>query len=218
MLDGTLMRNNYFPALVCSVFFFSSLDCKSRVMAKNGYKRISTEGNIENVSFVSLLFFQWMNSVFKTGSQRPLEKNDLLPLSEENCTSSVTERLQTKWRIENTKSKGNGKRPKLWKSVLKMLSVQDYMIIVFTSALYTICGLLQPLFLGYLISALISAESQNNYLLYGCALAMGINGMIRSLSMHHLDFRCERLGIRISSALKGVVYLKVSTNKLERYC
>ena len=187
-------------------------------MARNGYKRISTENDIENVSFVSLIFFQWMNSVFKTGNERPLEANDLLPLSEENCTSSLTERLQSEWRNENTKCKGNGKRPKLWKSVIKMVFVKDGMIIVFTGALYTIFNLLQPLFLGYLISALISAEPQENYLFYGCALAMGINTLISSLSMHHMDYRSELLGVRISSALKGLVYLKVSTNKIERYC
>ena len=169
-------------------------------------------------SFVSLLFFQWMNNGFKTGSQRPLTENDLLPLSEENLTSSLTERLQTKWRKENTKCKANGKRPKLWKSVIKMLCLKDSMIIVFTSALYTICGLLQPLFLGYLIYSLISAEPQEtDYLLYICALVMGINALIGSLSMHQLDYRCELLGIRISSALKGLVYRKVSTNNIERY-
>ena len=169
-------------------------------------------------SFVSLLFFQWMNNVFKTGSQRPLEENDLLPLSEENLTSSLTERLHKKWRKENTKCKGKGKRPKLWKSVIKMLSVKDGMIIVFTGLLRTICGLLQPLFLGYLISGLTSAEPQHNYLLYGYALAMGIITLISGLSMHQADYRCELLGIRISSALKGLIYLKVSTNKIERLC
>ena len=187
-------------------------------MAKKGYKRITTEGDIENVSFVSLLFFQWMNSVFKTGSQRPLEEDDLLPLSEENFTSSLTERLQKKWRKENTKCKGNGKRPKLWKSVIQMLSVKDYMIILFTGASFTICGLLQPLFLGYLISALTSTEPQKNDLLYGCAIAMGINALIGNLGRHQFDYRCELLGIRISSAIKGLIYRKVSTNKIEPYC
>ena len=165
-------------------------------------------------SFVSLLFFRWMNNVFKTGRRRPLEENDLLPISEENFTSSLTERLQRKWGKENTKCKANGKKPKLWKSVIKMLCLKDIMIIVFTSALYTICNLLQPLFLGYLIWSLISAEPQENYLLYICALVMGINALIRSLSMHQFDYRCELLGIRISSALKGLVYGKVSTNNI----
>ncbi|XP_078372054.1 ATP-binding cassette subfamily C member 4-like [Oculina patagonica] len=179
-------------------------------MARNGYKRITTEGEKENVSFVSRLFFQWMNSVFKTGSERALEEDDLLPLSEENFTCTLTEQLQTNWKEENTKCKESGKRPKLWKSVSKMLSVKEAMIIIFTRVLCSICLLLQPLLLGYLISALISTpEPQKNYLLYGCALAMGTNAFIRCLSMHQFDYRCELLSIRIRSSLKGLVYVKI---------
>lgn len=186
-------------------------------MAKSGYKRIFTKGETENISFVSLLFFQGMNSVFKKGNGQALEEKDLLPLSEENFTRTLTEQLQTTWKKETAKCKSNGKKPNLWKSVLKMLSVKEGIIILFTGALYAICGLLQPLFLGYLISSLISAEPQvdyGNYLLYGCALAMGIIALIRCLSMQHLDYRCELLGIRTSSALKGLIYVKVSRSKI----
>ena len=185
-------------------------------MTKNGYKRISTEGEGQNVSFVSLLFFRWMNSVFKTGSERPLEENDFLPLSEENFTGMLTEQLETKWNKEITKCKSNGKRPKLWKSVLKMLSVKEGMLIIFTGILNSICSLLQPLLLGYLISTLISTpEPQKNYLLYSCALAMGINALIDCLSINHYFYRCELLSVRIRSSLKGLVYVKVSTNELQ---
>ena len=181
-------------------------------MKRNGYKRIPIKGETENVSFVSLLFFQWMNSVFKTGSERALEEDDLLPLPKENFTCTLTEQLQINWNKESAKCKSNGERPKLWKSVLKMLSLKEGTIIFFTGNLHSICSLLQPLFLGYLISALISTpEPQKNYYLYGCALAMGITALINAVSMHQFYYRCELLSIRIRSALKGLVYLKVST-------
>ena len=92
-------------------------------MATNGDK-IPKDDHTEKVSFVSLLLFEWMNSVFKTGSERALDENDFLPLSEENTTSSVTERLQTKWNDEITNAKEKEKRPKLWKSIFMMLSVK----------------------------------------------------------------------------------------------
>ena len=75
-------------------------------MATNGYKKIPNDDHTEKVSFVSVLLFQWMNSVFKTGSERALDEKDFLPLSDEDTTSSVTERLQTKWNDEITNSKG----------------------------------------------------------------------------------------------------------------
>ena len=35
------------------------------------------------------------------------------------------------------------------------------------------------------------------------------NALIGSLAMHHFDYRGEVWGLRFSSALKGLIYLKV---------
>ena len=164
---------------------------------------------------MSLLFFQWMNSIFKTGSDRPLDQNDFLPLSKENSASSLTEQLQENWYKENTRCKRNGERPKLWKSVIKMLSLKDAVIIISMDVLNSLTHVLQPLSLGYLIATLMSAEPQKNNLLYGCTFALCINALISGISIHHHDYRCELLGIRISCALKGLVYRKVSTNRIQ---
>ena len=180
-------------------------------MERSGYKKICSEDSEEkNVSFLSFLFFQWMNNVINTGSERVLEQDDFLPLSKENSTSSVTEKLQTKWNDEKAKCERSGKRPKFWKSVVKMKSVKDFSTIMFTGIVDSCCRIFQPLFLGYLISSLMSAtETRNDVLLYGCALAMGVNALIKSLSNGHFCFRKELLGIRLTSAIKGIIYLKV---------
>ena len=186
-------------------------------MAKNGYRKISSDGEEKRAGFVSFLLFHWMNGVFKTGSERPLEVNDLLPLPEENVTSSLIDRLQANWDKEKATSKEKGNEPKLWKSVMKMFSLKETMILISISALYSFSRIIQPLFLGYLISTLMSPEPQKSYLLYLCAAAMGVNALIGCLSMHHFDYRCELLGIRLSSALKGLVYLKVSKKKKKNH-
>jgi len=153
-------------------------------MARKGYKKISTNEDKEIVSFVSLLLFSWMNSIFKIGSERPLDENDLLSLSKENSTSFLTDQLQQNWNKEKTKCNRNQTTPILWKCVIKMIPIKDAMVIVFTSAVESISCLLQPLLLGYLISILISAEPQKDNLLYACTLALCINVVMRALSMH----------------------------------
>ena len=182
-------------------------------MAKNGYKKIANSADTEAVSFVSLLLFGWMEIVFKTGNQRTLEETDFLPLAKENTSCFATERLQTKWNDEISKCKGNGKKPKLWKSLIMMLSVKEVMVLISLAVLYTLCRILEPFLLGYFMVFLLSAESHHNYLLYGCALAMFINGLIRSFGVHQFGYKCEVVAVRITSALKGLVYLKVSHNK-----
>ncbi|KAL9951147.1 hypothetical protein ACROYT_G043760 [Oculina patagonica] len=149
-----------------------------------------------------------MNCIFKTGSERTLNQSDFLPLSTENSTCFATEKLKTNWNKEISNYKGYGKRPKLWKSVTKLLTSKDAIIIVFTSVLNNISCVLQPLFLGYLVSALMSTEPQKNPLLYGCTLALSINALIACFSLHQQNYRCEILGIKISSALKGLIYHK----------
>ena len=196
------------------LFFYTKF--RSKVMARNGYKKISNDADKEKLSCLSLLFFHWMNDVFKMGNERALEENDFLPLAKENTSCSVIQQLQARWNDEQRKCKGNGKKPKLWKSVVKMLSVKDVVILISTNAVYSLCRILEPLFLGYLLVSLTSSEPQNNYLMYGCALAMVINSLLGRLSMHHLDYRYELLGIRISSALKGLLYIKVSHIRNEK--
>ena len=165
----------------------------------------------EKVSFVSSLFFRWMNEVLKKGSQRPLDQNDFLPLSDENSGRFVTDKLRKSWESEKHHCKMNGKRPKLWKSVFYMLSAKDVIIILMGNILCTTSRLLFPLFLGYLVSKLMSTEAENTYRLYACALAMCLNGLIGGLGMHQDSYRCEILGIKIGSALRGLVYQKVGT-------
>ena len=191
---------------------------RSQVMApKGGYKRISG-GDDNKVNFASSLFFRWMNGVFKKGSQRPLDQNDFLPLSEENSGRFVTDRLRKRWESEKRHCKTNGKRPKLWKSVFDMLSAKDVIIILTANILSTTSRLLFPLFLGYLVSRLMSPEAENDYQLYTCALAMCLNGLIGGLGMHQQDYRCETLGIKIGSALRGLVYHKVGTIQKSILC
>ena len=72
-------------------------------MARTRYKKISTNEEKEAVSFVSLLLFQWMNSIFKIGSERPLDENDFLSLSRENSASVLTDQLQENWNEEKNK-------------------------------------------------------------------------------------------------------------------
>ena len=177
---------------------------------KGGYRKISADED-KKVSFVSPIFFRWMNRVLKEGSQRPLDQNDFLPLSDENSGRFVTDKLQKSWESEKHHCKINGKRPKLWRSVFYMLSVKDVIIILTGNILFATSRLLFPLFLGYLVSKLMSTEAENTYRLYACALAMCLNGLIGGLGMHQDSYRCEILGIKIGSALRGLVYHKVGT-------
>lgn len=183
-------------------------------MAPNGCRKItSTNDFAEKVDFVSILLFQCMNDVMKTGNQRALEESDFEPLSNEDTSQSVTVRLAKKWKEEKAYCTRKEKRPRLWKSVLKTLSLREAAYVYLPGVLYGIGSLVTPLLIGYLIFMLMSPGTHTNPILHGCLLAaaMTINTLIGSLAMQHRGYACEILGIRLSNAIKGLVYRKVST-------
>ena len=184
-------------------------------MAPNGYRKISsTSDSAEKVGFVSFLLFQWMNDVMKTGSKRTLEEGDFVPLSNENTSQSATELLDRKWKEEIANSIRKKKTPKLWKSVLKMISLREAVFVVCCDVLFAIGSLLSPLLIGHLIFMLMSHETY--YILYGCVLAtaMTVTTLVGTLGMQHSGYAAEIMGIRLSNAVKGLVYRKVSTRRV----
>ena len=186
-------------------------------MAPNGYRKISsTNDSAEKVGFVSFLFLQWMNDVMKTGSKRTLEEEDFVPLSNENTSQSATELLDKKWKEEIANSIEKKKRPKLWKSVLKMISLREAVFVVCCDVLYAIGSLLSPLLIRHLIFMLMSPETHQNNILHGCVLAtaVAVNTLVGSLGMQHSGYAAEIMGIRLSNAVKGLVYRKVSTSRV----
>lgn len=180
-------------------------------MTKNcGYEKITETVEEEKFSFFSSLFFQWMSIIFKTGNRRAIDENDLLPLKEENSTSFLSEKLHSNWKKETESSKRHGRgSPKLWKSVLKMISIKEAIIVALTGSLRPFANILRALLLKYLIESFRKVEQKHNYFLYACALGLGINELFAALSIHHFCYQCEIIGTKISGALKGLVYEKV---------
>ena len=152
-----------------------------------------------------------MDNIFKIGSTGTIKESDFAPLSRENSTASYSKRLQTQWEKERAKSKGNGKRAKLWKSVITMISSNEALIMVLTRALYGLWRLLKPLLLGYLLSSLMEPDPHKNPLSYGCVIIMGLGALIGTISMRHFSYRSDVLGIGVSSALKALTYRKVNS-------
>ena len=190
-------------------------------MSTNGYKTVATDENddvdepchptiLTSTSFFSLLTLWWMNSIFQIGSRRPLNQSDFLPLHEKDRTIDLTERLQKKWNdhIEECTSKyANGKKPKLWKCVLRMLPCTEIVYLMSFWLIESVCRVSQPLVLGLLLRLLSSTE-RNHLLAYACCLLLALGGLSTACT-HFSAYRFELLGMRLSSALKGIVYLKV---------
>ena len=191
-------------------------------MPNKDYEKISNDDNDDadsphpmlSANFLSLLFFWWMNNILKIGSQRPLKLSDLLPLHEEDRTRVLTERLQIEW--NNHVQECNmiqGKQPKLWKCLLRMLSCMEILFLMSFWFVESIFHVTQPLVLGFLLQSLSSAQ-RNHTLEYVCCFLLSFSGLSTTLT-HYSAYKLELIGMRLSSAIKGIIYLKVSMRSIE---
>ena len=181
-------------------------------MANLHYRKVPDGERIDpkkEAGFFSLLTFWWMNGVFQTGAQRPLEESDFLPLQEEDETQRLTEKIQKLWNREKSKCVESGNQPRLWKCVLMAVSLRQLALLLFTGLMESTCRFLQPLLLGFLVSELMSVQKNCSFM-FICAASMFVTAVIKSLSMHHYGYHLFSIGMRLMAALKGVVYLQVS--------
>ena len=192
-------------------------------MSNKGYEKITTGDDDDDAksphpttsaNFLSLLSFWWMNSVFKTGSKRPLKQSDFLPLHEKDRTRDLTERLQKEWNNHVQEcNMTEGKQPKLWKCVVKTVSFCDICLPMCFWLLESMFRVSQPLVLGFLLYLLDSAETSRP-LAYACCVFLTLSGL-SSACTHYSAYSCDLLGMRLSSAIKGIVYLKVRNDKYD---
>ena len=160
-------------------------------------------------SLISFLLFWWTNDLFKTGNQRPLQQSDFWPLHEENKTCLQTKRLQSQWSKDLNEVGLTGKKPRLWKSAMKVLSCKDLCIISFAGLVDSVGRFLQPFFLGVFIATLMS-DTPGRGLLCGCAALMLLIVLMKSIAVHHSSFKLYVIGMRMKASLKGVIFKKVS--------
>ena len=184
-------------------------------MPVKGYEKITgVEDNEQPIShplstanIFSVLTFSWMNSILRTGRERPLEQSDFLPLHENDRTRELTEHLKNQWDSDVDRSNKEGTKPKLWKCVLKIISLRDICVTWLLILLESVGRIMQPLLVGVLVHFLRTANEDRG-ILYLFAALMFSNGLLYLLS-HSGDFYLDLLGMKLRSALQGIIYHKV---------
>ena len=177
-------------------------------MTKPFYQRISDDKETPGKppGWLSIITFSWIGGLLKTGAQRPLGESDFLPLPDEHRTEALTKAIQEKW----TQEKRECATPRLWRSALKAMPLRQFAVLVFTGLLDSTCRVLQPVFLGFLVSGIAYHQEGGTLPLYLCSVAMFLVAIAKSLSMHQFSYRSLILGMQLQAALKGVVYSKVN--------
>ncbi|XP_078362204.1 ATP-binding cassette sub-family C member 4-like [Oculina patagonica] len=186
-------------------------------MTKKGYRKVPVEDTVNQhklhhplttANFLSIFAFWWMNNVFRKGTKEPLDQSDFLPLHQEERTRDLTERLQKQWNSDLQKCNEEGTEPKLWKSVIKIISFKEFCLCLSLLLLESVGRIMQPLLIGILVY-LLRVRNADPVYLYLCAGLMTFNGLTYILS-NYSGFILELLGMKLRSALQGLIFQKIT--------
>ena len=180
------------------------------------YEKLNTGPSLtnpkENAGLCSLLIFAWLNDLLKRGSQRALENDDLPPLLEEDENQGLTKNLEKEW-SRNCKSEHASKTwirsAKLWGAFWNLVPTSEKALVLTLASTHIILRLLQPLFLIGLLAELMKESSADRGWIYLSALGVCLCTWLIAISTCHCDYRSSMIGMRVRSALLGVIYKKV---------
>ena len=168
-----------------------------------------------NAGLLSHLSLGWLNELLQLGYRRPLEKEDLYPLLPEHESERLAAALEEAWQQELKRTKHGG--PSLLKALFSIITVSECVFIMILAWSRTVCNLLVPVLLSFLLAALEEDVPGNSYLLYGFGLGISLCTVIMPFVMHHFEYRSSMVGMKVRAALTGLLYKKVINTSFPAY-
>ncbi|KAF4111886.1 hypothetical protein G5714_006681 [Onychostoma macrolepis] len=158
----------------------------------------------------SLIFFCWLNPLFRIGSKRRLEEDDMYNVLPEDGSKRLGEELQSYWDQEVEKATKELRKPKLTKAIIRCYW-RSYTVLGVFTAIEEVIKVIQPVFLGKLIMYFERYDPDNMaalYEAYGYAAGISLSTLGLAL-LHHLYFyHVQRAGMKIRIAMCHMIYRK----------
>uniref|UniRef100_A0A8C1LBQ9 Cystic fibrosis transmembrane conductance regulator n=1 Tax=Cyprinus carpio TaxID=7962 RepID=A0A8C1LBQ9_CYPCA len=151
----------------------------------------------------------WLNPLFRIGSKRRLEEDDMYKVLPEDGSKRLGEELQSYWDQEVEKATKELRTPKLTKAMIRCYW-RSYAVLGVFTLIEEMIKVIQPVFLGKLILYFESYNPDNAelYEAYGYAAGVSLSTLGLAL-LHHLYFyHVQRAGMKIRIAMCHMIYRK----------
>ncbi|XP_017911930.1 PREDICTED: multidrug resistance-associated protein 4-like [Capra hircus] len=165
---------------------------------------------LQKANLCSRLFFWWLNPLFKIGHKRKLEEDDMYPVLPEDRSQHLGEELQGYWDQEVSRAQEDAREPSLMKVIIKCYG-KSYLVLGMLTFLEEGTRVVQPIFLGKMISYVENYDPNDSAALHGAyGYAAGLSACVLVWAvLHHLYFyHIQRVGMRLRVAVCHMVYRK----------
>uniref|UniRef100_A0A3B3HI51 Cystic fibrosis transmembrane conductance regulator n=1 Tax=Oryzias latipes TaxID=8090 RepID=A0A3B3HI51_ORYLA len=158
----------------------------------------------------SKIFFWWLNPLFRIGSKRRLDEDDMFEVLPEDRSDHLGEELQRFWDQEVVNASKEMQTPSLAKAMIRCYW-KSYSVLGFFTLLEEIIKVVQPVVLGKIIEYFESYDPDNAKAFHETlGYAAGLSILTFGLALlHHLYFyHVQRAGMKIRVAMCHMIYQK----------
>ncbi|KAH7166579.1 P-loop containing nucleoside triphosphate hydrolase protein [Dactylonectria macrodidyma] len=227
--------------------FLSTKPIEKRLTARS-LSSTSSPGNVEDgvgvaigekialpestANLLSILTFNWLSPVLRTGYTRPLQFDDLYDMPSNRLAEDHADRLEKSWsaRLEKNKSRKTLSGPLTWRpfwarrttdTTVLTLALNDVCFRWFwLGGLFKMCGdllqMLSPLLIRFLIATLSDPSKQALRAGFGYAVGLFLLLVCSVTSNVHGFYRSYTTGIMLRGALMHAIYRRATTQLTEK--
>ena len=139
-------------------------------------------------------------------------EEDLFHLPEDYKAEILVEEAERYWLEELKRSQSRGKKPRLWKAMVRLIPWKSGLIMIILKTLESLSFVFLPLCLWLVLKTLNEGLDLDRMKFVSMYVALlGLTSLIKALTTHHYDFLTELWGLKLKVALIGLVYKKVSS-------
>ncbi|VVC26205.1 Hypothetical protein CINCED_3A020489 [Cinara cedri] len=165
---------------------------------------------IANSNIFEILTFSWILNLFKTGSKRDLELNDLYSVLNEHKSSSLGDDLEKKWRSELVDADKTGRNPSLLRALIKVFGTNIMLNGLILAIGEIIIKVSQPLFIGKLLLYFHPEKNDKTDKTHAYVYASGlIVSLLSSMALYHSSqMAMFHFGMKMRIACCATIYRK----------
>lgn len=151
----------------------------------------------------------WLDETIERANDGSLDENNLGEILDMKSTEEITNRVQDEWKREVDRASNAGKRPQLWKAVLRSVDTSVIIRTFLFGILDSTGRILQTVFLSLILYelALSVHASMISLCLYASSITLFclVENMSRNEQYHHEVLTA----VQIRAALTGLIQRKV---------
>lgn len=155
----------------------------------------------EKASFISRMFYMWMNPLLEVGHKRALQMSDLYPLSRQDESQGLGDTFEEMWAKEMKKE-----HPSVTKTIIRIHGLRFALSGIFKLA-QDLLLFVGPFILRKLIQ-FIENKDQSFWVGLGYASVMGISAIIQSVILHIYFYNVYRVAMNFRSSMTSSIYRK----------